>query len=88
MSRNKTQYVIYRDHGFFNNSNEKEGLEILEIVNTKNKAYQKMKKVNGDSIFKIRTTPSKCYTEFIVVKRCWPFEEEKKESFIIEEEFK
>ena len=86
MSRNKTQYVIYRDYGFFNNPNEKEGLEILETSNTKNKAYQKMKKVNGDSIFKIHVTPSKYYTEFIVVKRCWPFEEEKEESFIMEEE--
>ena len=36
--------------------------------------------------FKIHVTPSKYYTEFIVVKRCWPFEEEKEESFIIEEE--
>ena len=86
MSRNKTQYVIYRDYGFFNNPNEKEGLEILETSNTKNKAYQKMKKVNGDSIFKIHVTPSKYYTEFIVVKRCWPFEEKKEEFFIIEEE--
>ena len=86
MSRNKTQYVIYRDHGFFNNPNEKEGLEILEIANTKNKAFQKMKKVNGDSIFRIHITPSKYFTEFVLVKRCWPFEEKKEEFFIIEEE--